>query len=351
MNKLFTRILLFSLPVSLAVAAMGQIKPAPTLAPLPKTEYKPMKPMPTPAPVPQFGYKWSFNEQHGDDSEKSISADSRVSLTLCVNEASLKVNGWNRNEVRVFVRGGSTFMFKVQEKGSSGLPALLSVYGYNAKGRMPAYTDCLSAEEIEIDLPVGAAINVKGREARTVIDTVRKASVNTIGGDIVLRNVSDNVWASTGQGDITVEESQGPMTLNTTTGNVVVFDVGPRDIGDVFKAKTLGGNLSVQDIKFRQVEVNSISGSIVFAGEIPNGAGYSVGSNNGSIRLQIPEKSNFQLSAIFPSGQMTYDVPFKILTENVSEDSMKTIQAKFGSGGESLVKLTTNLGTIVIKKQ
>jgi hypothetical protein len=331
MKTLAAKTFLFALSVSLAITAMGQ------------------KPAPVP-PIKPFEYKWT-PAIPGEDSEKSIAADKNVNLTLCVNEGSLKINGWSRNEVRMLVRGGSTFRLKVQAKGTSGLPALVSVQGYSAKSDYAFTTECISADEIELDAPVGTTINIKGREIRTVVDTVRKASVNVVGGDIILRNVSESVWASTGRGDITVEESQGPMTLSTTTGNVVVFDVGPHDIGDVFKAKTNGGNLSLQEITFRQVEVNSISGSIMLSGGIPSGAGYSIGTNNGSIRLQIPEKSSFQLSAIFSSDNFSSEVPYKLVTENIQEGSVKNIVAKYGMGGDATVRLTTNRGIIGIRKQ
>src|SRR5438128_9018948 len=43
----------------------------------------------------------------GDTSEKSIKVDSNVNLSLCVTQGTIKVNGWNRSEVRVFVQDGS----------------------------------------------------------------------------------------------------------------------------------------------------------------------------------------------------------------------------------------------------
>src|SRR5260221_9309116 len=53
----------------------------------------------------------------GDDTyEKSITVAPNVSLTLCVVQGKLRVNGWRRSEVRIFVRSGSRFTFKVREQ-------------------------------------------------------------------------------------------------------------------------------------------------------------------------------------------------------------------------------------------
>lgn len=285
----------------------------------------------------------------GESMERSIAVDKNVNINLCVTEGNLKVNGWNRSEIRVVVREGSNFIFKTQAMGpASHLPALVKLLGNETKGKYGG--ECLWGDEIEIDAPVNAALVVKGKEIHTSVDTVRKASVTIIGGDIVLNNVAEGITASTGQGDITVEASTGAMTLETTTGNLVVFDCGPRDIGDVFSAKTNSGNLSLQQLAYRQVEVNSISGSVLFSGEVVDGASYSLGTTNGSIRMQVPQTTSFQMSAIYASGNFNTEIPYKLLTENLSPGSVKNINAKFGKGGESLVKLTTSNGSIAIKK-
>src|SRR5580765_3403381 len=199
----------------------------------------------------------NWNAKHiggGDTSEKSIKADANVNLTLCVTQGTVKVNGWNRSEVRVFIQDGSKFGFKVQLKSpKSGDPALLMVTGIETKTKYAAPSECIWGDEIEIDVPVNATINIKGQETTTTIDTVRKAGVRTIGGDISLRNVSSGITASAGQGDITVEESEGPMILESTTGNILVFDAGPSDIGDMFKAKTNSGSISLQQLGYRQI--------------------------------------------------------------------------------------------------
>jgi len=286
--------------------------------------------------------------EHGDASERAIAVDKNVNFTLCVTSGNVKINGWSRAEIRAVVREGTRFSFKVQHKNASGVADLLSLYSIDAKGR--GSSDCLWGDEIEIDAPMNATVTVKGKEIHTSVDSVRRASVYIIGGDITLSNIVEGVTASTGQGDITVESSTGPMGLESTTGNVVVFDSGPREIGDNFRAKTNSGNLSLQKLSYRQVEVNSISGSVLFNGDVIDGASYMLGTSNGSIRMQIPQMTNCQLSAIFTAGNFDTEIPYKLLTENLSPGSVKNINAKFGKGGDSLIRLTTGNGNISIRK-
>jgi hypothetical protein len=287
----------------------------------------------------------------GDTSERSMKVDGGVNLTLCVAEGTVKINGWNRNELRVFVQDGSKFGFNVLQKSSkTGDPVWVKVTGVETKNKYTAPTECISGGEIEIDLPVTAIVNIKGRETTTTIDSVKKANAQTIGGDITLRNISGGIMASTGQGDVTVEESSGAMSLVSATGNIVVFEAAPSEIGDLFSAKTSSGAISLQGLEHRQIEVNSISGSVAFSGKILNGGTYSLTTSNGSIRMSIPQDSSSSLNATYGYGSFSSEVPFKLQTENVMEGEVKNIVGVFGAGGNATIKLTTNNGSIGIKK-
>lgn len=287
----------------------------------------------------------------GETFERSIKVDPAINLSLCVTQGTVKINGWNRNELRVFVRDGSKFSFKVQQKSTkTGDPVWVMLNGEDARHKYAAPSECIWGGEIEIDLPANASVNIKGQETTTTIDGVRKASVKTIGGDISIQRVTDGVTASAGQGGITVEGSTGAMNLDSTTGNIVVFEAGPSEIGDTFKAKTNGGTISLQKLEHRQVEVNSISGSVVFNGDLLSGGVYSFATSNGSIRLTLPKETSCTVVASYGFGAFNSEMPIKVVTENVSEGPVKSIVGKLGAGDATL-RLTTNNGSIVLKKQ
>ncbi|HVF47871.1 MAG TPA: hypothetical protein VNA17_09925, partial [Pyrinomonadaceae bacterium] len=186
------------------------------------------------APVPPLSMPY------GDDtSERLIKVDPTVKLTLCVSQGRLKVNGWKRNEVRVYVQNGNKFSFNVRAKNeTTSDPNWITIIGVSTKGRYAATEECISGEDIEMDVPMGAVLAIKGRDFATTIDSVRKVEITNIGGGISLRNISAGINATAGRGDLTVENSSGPIYLDTTTGNIVVFGALPGEIGDLFKAKT-----------------------------------------------------------------------------------------------------------------
>lgn len=288
----------------------------------------------------------------GENYERAIAVSPNVNVSLCVLEGRLSINGWRRNEVRIYLRNGNKFGFKVLEKSpADSKPVWISAYSQMTKAGKTNTLECIRGEDVEIDLPVGATLNLKGESIETTIDTVKKVSIKTAGGDITVRNVSSGVNAFTYEGDIMVEDAKGALTLESTNGNIVVFQAGPSEIGDVFKAKTNSGTISLERLMHRQIDVWSISGSVVFTGDILNGGSYNFGTNTGSLRFALPQNSSFQLSATYALGKFASELPLKILTENDMEGPVRRIVADIGAGGDAILKLTTNAGLIGIKKQ
>ncbi len=288
----------------------------------------------------------------GETSERSIKVDSGVYIDLCVTQGTVKVNGWQRDEVRVLVDNGSKFGFNVrQSDAKTGRPVLINVVGLDKKNKAVSANPCIWGDEIEIDAPVNAIINLKGEETTTTIDSVKRVVINTIGGNISLRNIANGITAAAGQGDITVEASSGAMLLDSNTGNILVYEAGPREIGDLFKAKTFSGAISLQRLEYRQVEVNSITGSVAFNGDILSGGSYRLSTSKGSIRMSIPVNASFQFSAIYGYGDFNSELPIKIQTEDIRPGLVKNIVGIVGTGSDATLKLTTNNGSITIKKQ
>lgn len=303
-------------------------------------------------PLPELPVAALSMPPGNDTSERSIKVDPAVKLTLCVSQGRLRINGWKRNEVRVYVQNGNEFSFNVRAKNeTTSDPNWITIMGVATRGKYAVAADCISGEDIEIDVPMGAVVAVKGREFATSIDSVRKVEITNIGGGISLRNIAAGINATAGRGDLTVENSTGPIYLGTTTGNIVVFEASPGEIGDLFKAKTNGGTISIQSVQHRQLEVGSVSGSVLYDGKIRSGGSYSIHTNKGSIRMLIPGDSSCQLQATFGAGNFSSELNIRLETENLSEGPIKTIVGRLGSGNEASVRLTTHSGSINIKKQ
>jgi hypothetical protein len=280
--------------------------------------------------------------------EKSIATDAKVNISLCVSEGNVKISGWERNEIRAFVDGGSEVGFKVLQKKNQN-PVWVMVLGFDPqKTNQPGVDECLSGDVIELDVPRGAVINLKGRETEITVEDVNKAKVENVGGDIRLNRIEQGIAAKTYEGSVTVENSGGSMSLISTTGNIVALDTQAEDIGDTFLAKTSSGVITLQQVAHRQIEAGSNSGSIKFTGDFTSGGQYTFGTTNGSISLTIPAESSCKIKASY-GGIFQSDIPLKDVSNNVSTQ-IKNLTGIFGSG-DARVNLTTFSGAIRIRKK
>jgi DUF4097 and DUF4098 domain-containing protein YvlB len=223
------------------------------------------------------------------------------------------------------------------------------VLGYDpATNDEPNADECLSGEEIELDVPLNSTVNIKGRESETTIDSVGKVRVENDSGDIFLNNIAWGIEARTYQGSVTVGKSSGAMSLSSTDGNIVAYEVSPSEIGDVFKAKTTNGKIALDKIEHRQMDIGTISGSIKFTGEFLNGGRYTFGTQSGAVLLLIPEKSSCVINAVLGSGR--FDSEIKLVTENLSnQGGVKVLTGSIGKGDATLI-LKTYSGSLYIKK-
>lgn len=301
--------------------------------------------VPLSPPTPVFGFRTK-----GDSDEKSIKVNAKSIVSFCVSRGKIKVNGWNRNEVRAFVDGSKQIGIKVIEKSRDKKePVWVKVIGYDPeKTETPRRSECISGKVIELDVPFGATIDAKGGVGGTTIDSVAKVKLKKVGGDVIFNNIKYGIYAINYEGNIIVNKSGGSMNLETTTGNIVAVRAFPKEWGDTFKAKTNSGAVVLQDVEYRQGEIFSTSGSIKFMGKILANSQFEFTTIDGSITLQIPKDSNADLNATY-GGNFISKIPFKNIKKG-GDSNVRTISATMGKSGAKLL-LETFQGTILIDEQ
>lgn len=323
--------------------AQGPEPPPPAVKPLPVAER-------TPPPRPRPS-RPATPERPGGVSERAIAVDPNVNIQLpCVSQARVSVNGWQRDEIRVFIRNGSNVNFKIQEKDPrSGKPVWVLITRQATGTRGAPLSECISGERIDIEVPSNASLSITGRETDTRIDSVRSVNIKNLGGKVGLRNVMGGISAETYVGDVTVESSGGRINLSTTTGNIVAYGVNPGRVGDLFSAKTSSGTVTLQNVEHRQIDATSVSGSLLFNGKFLPGGIYKFKTTNGTVKLAIPQDSSCQFITWYGFGSFDSEMPIKVLQETVTEGG-KSFHATLGKG-EATVNLTTSSGTISILRQ
>jgi hypothetical protein len=349
-NEKFSPLLLVALCLLSFQFMAAQQTPKPTVKPVvvpPRTRTPVIIMTPQPRP-PQDAKKVIVNEAD-TPAEKSILTESKVSVTLCVKEGNVRINGWDRDEIRAYIQDGSQVGFKiVQDNPKTKKPVWVNVLGYDPqKNKEIKPEECLSGSEIELDVPRNAAIKLKSGESEIRVESVAKASIESLDGGIYLNNIAYGIEATTYRGDLTVEKSGGQIILNNTEGNIIALEAAPSEIGDIFKAKTNSGRIVLKNVEHRQVETNSTSGSTNFDGELLSGGQYRFSTTNGSIVLAVPPVSQCKISAVFGYGAFSSDIP---LQNTLKKE--QSLSAQIGGADATCgLNLTTANGVIRIKRR
>src|SRR5687767_6405589 len=180
-----------SLCLAAGVTLSQQDPPEPASKPAHKREVKPPIKRPLPAP-PARAHAIGRDERK--TSERAIAAESNVAIKLCVAEGAIRINGSERNEVRVFVRNGRKFEFRSLEKNpETGKANWLWIASTSGPGPL---SNCLAGDSVDIDLPMGASVDLEARTAGAVVNSVKKAAVKIVEGSIDLRNIFGGIQAS-----------------------------------------------------------------------------------------------------------------------------------------------------------
>lgn len=324
--------------------AQGVFAQIPTPKP-PKTEVRPKVERPEPPAPPE-----NPPERRGS-SEKALAVDPNVNIKLpCISQARVTVNGWQRSEIRVFIRNGSNINFKVHEKDpKTKKPVWVHITKQTNGVRSTPFSECLSGDRIDIEVPYTSSLTIVGQETETRVDSVKQIDIKNLGGNVSLRNIQGGIFAETYEGDVTVENSAGHISLKTSSGNIIAFEVSPGQVRDVFKAMTSSGSVTLQKVEHRQIEASSVSGALLFNGKFLPGGIYKFKTTEGDVKLAIPHASSCRVVAWYGYGSIKSDVPWTIVTENISPGG-KSLNAVIGEGN-STVNLTTNRGRISITKQ
>lgn len=286
------------------------------------------------------------------DTELSTSADPNVNVKFCVIEGSVKINGGESNVVRAFVRNGRKFTIRILERDSTTNRANWVWLAPDAAdgATMGPSAQCLSGDSIEIDLPKGATVDIEGRSTDASIDNIKKVRAKIVEGNIAFNNISGGINAVALQGDLLVEASAGAISLESTNGNIVANDVSPGQIGDLFRAKTNSGAIALQQVRHRQIEANSITGSVIFEGGFLAGGIYNLKTSNGQIRMLIPDNSSCKVTATYGFGSFSTNLPLKYIYQNENTRA-KNLAATIGVGEACNLTLNTVSGSITINKQ
>ncbi len=261
----------------------------------------------------------------GFQTDTTVSVSQGTRLKVENQGGDIVVKTWDKNQVRVQASHSRRTHVSINLGG-----AVLSLEAEADHG--PA-----NMVDYELTVPAWMPLDLEGMYATVNIKGTRAPiAVETLDGDITVEGGAETVKLTSIQGRITVTGARGRIELNTVSDDIEAAELQ----GDIV-AETVSGSITVARSDAKSVEIQTVSGELVYDGKILDGGHYSLLTHSGTIAMAMPEGANATIATAIGSGEVRASFPLP-----ASERPSRRRQTfRLGTGSAS-VELESFSGTI-----
>jgi hypothetical protein len=204
--------------------------------------------------------------------------------------------------------------------------------------------------EIHVKVPADAAVDLR-----------------SVSGDIRVMNVKGEVRVQNVSGNLGLEGTARLAAVKTVSGDLTLTNAGS---DTQLSLSTVNGDVMVQGLTARTLDVNTVNGDLRIAGwtgdrayirtldgdqdlqiSLVKGGRYEIESHSGDIQLSLPEQPGFEMETHTFSGRIRIDFPIK--SEGPIRDNdrgPRSIRGTYGDGSSSL-RLQTFDGDLTVTRR
>lgn len=207
---------------------------------------------------------------------------------------------------------------------------------------------------------VGVEFSVKVPPDATV-------DLRTVSGDIRVTSVKGEVRVQGVSGNVGLEGTSRLASVKTVSGGITITNAGA---DAQLSLSTVNGDLLVQTLNTRVLDVNTVNGDVRISGwsgdrahirtldgdldlqtSLIKGGRYEIESHSGDINLSLPEQPGFELEAHTFSGRIRIDFPIRSEgpIREVSRGP-RSVRGSYGDASSSL-RLQTFSGSVTVTRQ
>jgi hypothetical protein len=215
-----------------------------------------------------------------------------ASIRLFGDVGSLRIIGWDRDSV---VLTGTLPTGARLDASRGGDPAKPS-------GGMKIYVEVPRAPapdaKLELRVPARARVWAKSGSADVeVVGLTGGVDLNIVGGSVRVACSPAELQVESMDGSVTIEGNPAWLRAKTATGDIVLRG-GSEDAA----ISTVSGAVRVGDGRVERIKLTSVTGQIVFAGDLARGATLDVDTHAGPIELRLPAKPDAEVDAATVTG-------------------------------------------------
>lgn len=265
-------------------------------------------------------------ESDSDERDATAQAKGRGSATLQVNGPITFQIRAQSGEVEVI----STDKRQVSVTLSEAPAEDIALYAFGDRVE-PAFHGrrALRRGKLRVEIPRGSRLDLSSMSGDVSAQRIGDVRVRTMSGDVRLAGVA-KVDVQTISGDAHIEDASGPVRLHTVSGHVTVATSGTAP----------------------QVEFQSASGSLDWAGMCARDCHLSAETVSGDVRLNVDPRSSFELSYTSHTGELRDEANLAVKRTPRRKHGMSSgwLEATFGKG-EGVIEADAFSGSLVVKRK
>ena len=227
------------------------------------------------------------------DESRPADPDARVSVEIV--SGSIKVTGWDRDEVRISGSVGDDV--DALEVSGSGGSISVDLDVPDSWGRRNRDIDA----KLEISVPTSARLTVETVSANiTVKEVDGTVELATVSGEIQLEGQPSNADVETVSGNIRVDGDQTAISAESVSGEIELTGVA-----ETVEASSVSGNIEVSAREIERATFESVSGDLEFSGGLTAKARFHAEAHSGNVTLLLPADTSATWEVETFSGNVT----------------------------------------------
>ena len=211
------------------------------------------------------------------DRTVDAAADGHVHVSNIAGEVT--ISGWSRNEVEVTGELGRDVEELIVERDGDKVTIKVKVPRKGGRG---------IDSDLHIQVPQASSIDVGTVSADIDITEVQgEQSLNTVSGDVNTEAFGNDVSAESVSGDVEVsgQRKDAETDASTVSGNVTLFRVA-----GVVEAASVSGDVIIDEGSFNRASLETVSGDLIFRGDLRDGGKINAETVNGDIDLEFDKR-------------------------------------------------------------
>ena len=284
-------------------------------------------------------------------------ADPGVIITMCIESGNIVVLGGDRREVRVTAEDADRVTLRSESGSMPTTPAkrIEVVVTESSNMGLFGFGDCRGTGDLDLQVPRGAIIYVKTRDGDIEISDVAEVRAETTTGGVGLMRIAKAIEASTVAGDVSIEDSNGPVRLNSMSGNLEAIRTRATGPSDLMHVKTISGDIRLEQIAQQRIEAGTITGDIMLNGPLAPGGFYDFKTTTGDVTVTMPANVSFRVTAkVSEGGEVITDFPLKYSAVKPLSDAMSSgkLAGSYGTGeAPATLNIVSFNGTLRLHKK